>query len=512
MWKKMCLIICRKEIVIFAFYFSFSLLVYAGDKIESDVRSIVDMQAQQQRRMLAKADGAGAQTATGAVDIAKEMEPVIVDHWKTLTPEAPKRFEGAVTGTVTNMFYDTDIRGTLADIAAQTGTIIVPDLSVQGLVTAELKEVTLEMALRIVLAPGGYYHKQMDGFILVTSIDPEMPTFRSICDTRLVKLNHAQADDVLKLIPTCYFKFVKVDGKSNMVSISAPPPIVEGIMDFLKQVDQLPRQIMLDAIVVVMENGKLSEMGMQWDWPMAHAGIFSSDENHGSGIDGNNWPWGMQFGYTPGREFTNSLVTSLNLLAQNDQATVIASPQIVAMEGKEAEINVGTEEYFEILTEGYYQNSQLEKIEAGTILKIIPNISSDGAITLQLEAEVSDVVARGENNLPVVTRRKAKSTVRVEDGGTAVVAGLLDNRSRVNQERVPGLGRIPLAGRAFRNDAENHSSRQVAIFITPRLLNDGKKETTKINAKQKAIPLVGPEFKSELLDALQAQVREGGKR
>ena len=125
----------------------------------------------------------------------------------------------------------------------------------------------------------------------------------------------------------------------------------------------IPRKhIMLDARVVVLERADLLDFGAEWKLPTVTAG--------GVVGDALGFPWALQIGYTPGREFTNALSLTLNLLTQNDEATIIASPQVLAQDGKEAEIKVTTEEYFQIATEeGPYIRSDLEKIETGTILK-----------------------------------------------------------------------------------------------------------------------------------------------
>ncbi len=119
------------------------------------------------------------------------------------------------------------------------------------------------------------------------------------------------------------------------------------------------------------------------------------------------------------------------MLTPNNEATIIASPQVLAQDGKEAEIKVTTEEYFQITAEaGAFLRADLEKIETGTILRITPQVGPNGELTLDMNIEVSDVIARGEENLPVVSRRTARSTIQIENGGTAAVAGLVDTRAQ----------------------------------------------------------------------------------
>jgi len=278
----------------------------------------------------------------------------------------------------------------------------------------------------------------------------------------------------------------------------------------LKHVDVAQRQVMLEARIVVVENVNLLNLGTQWTWPTLTAGAFSNSELHGrqQPAAGPSWPWGIQLGYTPGKEFTEALLLTLNLLSQNNQATVIANPQVMAQSGETAEIGVKTEEYFEILTQGIYTRSELEKIEAGTMLEITPTIAANGEITLVISTEVSDVVARGKNNLPVVTRRTTSGTVRVQDGGTVVVAGLMHNQTRTDHQEVPGIGGVPVLGRLFRNDTRRRLSRQLLVFVTPRLLEDGGNGDTLKMTTSSPIKPVGKEFQDDLRKALERR----GKR
>ena len=175
----------------------------------------------------------------------------------------------------------------------------------------------------------------------------------------------------------------------------------------------------------------------------------------------------------------------------------------LAQDGHEAEIKVVTEEYFKITQEAYYYTRfELETIETGTILTITPLIGDNNEITLNVAAEVSDVIARGQDNLPVVTRRTTKNTVRVENGGTAVVAGLMDSRKRYQKSRTPGLSGIPILGSLFDNTNTTDSARQVAVFITARLMPETGRVIQKSIEEQAPIKLAGNEFRKSLQKAL----------
>jgi len=411
---------------------------------------------------------------------------------------------------VSNVFFDTDLRQALQDIATQVGVIIVPDETVIGLVTCTLEEVPLEKALQIVLAGTSYVAKETPDYYMVCSADPTSPSFLAVSETRLIKLNHIKAEAALKLLSTGFSDHVQANPNDNTVAITARPALIDRIVSDLKQFDRPKRHVMLDARVVIMERGDLLNLGFQWGWPSISAGIFSDSEHHGGGsTERVNWPWGVRIGYTPGQEFTNSLLLTLNLLAQNDEATMIASPQVLAQDGQEAEIKVVTEEYFKITGESaYYTRFELKTIETGTTLTITPRIGDNNEITLEIATEVSGVIARGEDYLPVVTRRTTKNTVRIENGGTAAVAGLMDSRERFQESRAPGLADIPILGALFRNTNRVKSSQQVSVFVTARLMPETGRLRQEPFEDRVLIELVGEEFKQELKEALMRLKRD----
>lgn len=417
-------------------------------------------------------------------------------------------------GHVTNFFFDTPIREALSEIATQTGEIIVPGASVDGLITCDLKEVPVEKALNIVLSIGNFAWRRMDGFILVGSTDSESPSFSTLSETRRIKMNNIKAEEAVKMLPEPMRKLASGNVTTNSVSVTAPPALLERIISDLKLIDQPLHHVMLDVRVVAMERGDLLNLGFQWDWPSISAGTFSDSEHHGGGSSERvDWPWGIRIGYTPGKEFTNSLMLTLNLLTQNDEAIVMSSPQVLAQDGKEAQIKVVTEEYFKISQEtSYYMRFELETIETGTTLTITPRIGDNNEITLEMVTEVSDVIARGADNLPVVTRRTTKNTVRIEDGGTAALAGLMDSRTRLQESRAPGLAGIPIFGELFRNTTRNKSSRQAAVFVTAHLVPETGHFRQEPVEDRIQIEPVGEEFKMALKEALSHLKATGGRQ
>lgn len=343
---------------------------------------------------------------------------------------------------------------------------------------------------------------RLETIALLRRLDvPRAPSATEVPDvypTRVVKLDSADAESVLSLLPETLSQYVRADAQSNSLAVSAPPQLVRRIMSDVRVIDTPRRHVMLDARVVVLEKGDLLDFGTDFKWPSIEAGTRKSDND--------DWPYEVRIGYTPSRSFTNALSLTLNFLSANRQATTIASPQVLAQDGTTSQIRVTTEEFFEILTESSTTTAvlgQLEQIETGTILSITPRVGRGGNITLEMDLEVSDVAGRGENNLPVVSRRTAQSTVTIQNGGTAAVAGLVDARTQTNRSGMPGIKNLPLIGNILGKRDLDHQARQVAIFITAHLVDgNGERFRTGEGPVAKIRKVSDDQYRTELEAAL----------
>ncbi|MCX5646013.1 MAG: hypothetical protein NTZ17_15240 [Phycisphaerae bacterium] len=420
---------------------------------------------------------------------------------------------------ISNAFPGTRLDSALQDVATTAGVPIVVDPNVTGDVFVSFENVSLDVALELMLAGKPYVFKKTPRYYLVAGRSVTSQAFPEISETRRVRLNYIQPGRAKALLSSVFAPYVQAElpntrdpnDEGNMLLVTAAPAIADRIIEDLKMIDRYKRQVLLDARVVVMEKGNLLNLGAEWSWPTLQAGVFTSQgvTNSTTGTTSSGWPYGVQIGYAPDQTFTNSLMMALNLLQQNSQADIIANPKVVAQDGRQAEMRVVEEQWFMMQaaqTMYTYSQAQLQKIESGTVLIITPYIGDNNDITLQMAVEVSDSIpkARG-SDLPRVTRRMAKNSVTVKDGGTVAVGGLTENRSKMEEKRVPGLSSIPLLGELFKNKNNDKSSREVAVFVTAHLVPEGT-QTASLPAQPNTIATVeqpaGDEYTSQIRNVL----------
>lgn len=386
---------------------------------------------------------------------------------------------------VTNSFFETDIREVMRDISAQTKVKIVPDETVQGSISIELKDIPLEEALAMVLSIGNYSFRRMpEGYYLIGLCTPNSPSFNKLSVTEYFRPNYFKARELQTLISEFYQPYLKINEDANTLTITASPDVVKRIKGDLVKLDQPQRQVMLEALVIELSDEGKKSLGLTWG-SMLEGGFavypptnldYTRTANKGT--------------YSLAGTLSSDLLMRVHTMVSEGKAKVRANPRVATLEGKQAEISIGREEYYLInvgsTATAYYT---LQSIATGVVLKITPYIDQNRQITVTIAPQVSEVIGKGATNLPVITKRTAATSLRVNDGQTIAIGGLVQEQSNETITKVPFLSSLPLAGELFKHKSTNLINKEVVIFITPRILNEKlplEQYLEKIDAEKKA--------------------------
>jgi len=374
---------------------------------------------------------------------------------------------------VTNVFYESDLRQALSDIASQTGINIIADPSVGGYITLEVKDLPLEECLRRILSPLGFTFKKMDGYYLVGSASPDNPSFALLSTTELVVPKYLRVREMAKLLSSFYDPFIKVDEESNTLAITASPEIIERVKKDLSKIDVPLRQVMIEAIVTEFSKEARKSLGIDASWLGEKDGRTLSIITPLGNITDSSLGISYNRPDIPYKNWIYDQKLSLKALIQDGKVKIRANPRVVTLEGQKATIYIAKEEYYSIITGPVtYPYTQLEKIKVGVSLNITPYLSDKNEITVEIEPEVSDVIGTGAVGLPVVSRRTVTTKVRVKEGETIIIGGLLQKNESTTRKKIPLLGDIPILGYLFSNTSKTVNENEVVIFITPHILNE----------------------------------------
>jgi len=368
---------------------------------------------------------------------------------------------------VSNVFVEADIRTVLMDIATQTGINIIPDESIEGTVSADLENVPLETALRMVLYPGGYSFRYVEegNYYIVGSAIPESPSFESLSETKVVKTN-IEAEKVVERLSEYFMPYVMVSKGGNTVALSGPPKILDRIERDVKKIDRARRQIEIGVEFVVIQWEKATNLGMQW----------GDIDLGGSGTA--NFAKGLSVAYAS--DVVAGLKNVVKMRDKRAHVHVKAQPRIVVADGEPAEIKLTEEHLFLIMSGGgaYYSYFTTKEVEVGMKLKVVPFIARDGEISVKIEPEISDIIGErefkvgdnGSQRLPIIARRSANTNVKIKNGETITIGGLIMNTKKETGQGIPVLSSIPLLNLFFGTKQKIEKDVELVIFITPRII------------------------------------------
>jgi type IV pilus secretin PilQ/predicted competence protein len=409
----------------------------------------------------------------------------------TLLLPAPARAEIDL-GPKVSLDADDALLPAVLKILAEKGNLNIvtgPGVA-SGHITIHLKDVPVEQAVNLVVRAAGLAYERIGNSILVAEA-------KSLQDetgltSYTIELKYADANEVKTALSGISEK-IQVDTGGNRLIIVTSPRVIGEIQRVVAEMDKPARQVMLEARVVEVSTDGLKKLGIDWDLLNRQGMTFvegSYDSvNVGNILNGASGATVKVFPNTPGTydiwklgNFTRLPMvfqSFVDLLIHDGNAKVLAQPKLVTLNGKEASMLAGQRIPYlvsqTVFAGGAAAPTQTVQIEeVGIKLAITPLINADGYITVHIRPEVSTVTGfRGiAGDLPVVATRQAETTVRLRDGSSVLIGGLLDQEKTTEMTKVPFLGNVPFLGAFFRHENTTTTNRDLVIEVTPHLLPD----------------------------------------
>jgi type IV pilus assembly protein PilQ len=380
---------------------------------------------------------------------------------------------------------DADLPRVLQILAERGGFNLITGPGVStGRISVRMKDVPVEQAVNLVVRAAGLAYERIGNSILVA--DPKSLKEETGLSSYVVELKYADATEVRAAL-TDLVQNAQVDKGGNRLIVVTSPRVISEIEEIVRVMDAPTRQVMLEARIVEVSTDALKRLGVDWDQLNRREWVFvegNYDSVSGTGTQLTNL---KMFPNTPGShdifELKNfSRIADvyrvvIDLAIRDGNARVLANPKLTTMNGKEASMLIGTRIPFVVTGTAFAGGAaapiqRVEKEEVGIKLRITPLINADGYITTQISPEVSSVVGfQGENNdLPVISTRQATTTVRLKDGSSVIIGGLLSEDRSTTVTKVPLLGQIPGIGVLFQHHTVTATKRDLVIEVTPRIL------------------------------------------
>lgn len=358
-------------------------------------------------------------------------------------------------------------------------------------ITAKVSGLTIDETLNYIFRSTNFtFRKEGEMYIIGDK------STTGIATSRLIRLDHIRSDVVLELIPSEVSRnaSLQVIKEQNGIMIIGTNDIISEVEAFIKEIDYPTPQIMIEALVVDVNTSDMYQLGTT----LASGGppdssffnpftiLFGQGENQngglsiqGSGVDANAAfsPDGNLFGIKNLGRLPKDFFFRIQALDQEGLVTVQSRPQISTLNGHTASIEIGTTQYFiftsttplqspnQIVTQ---ESQRFEQIEANVLLEITPWVSASGEVTVEIHPEFNTPVGTLSADVPpTINSRVLDSTVRLKDGETIILGGLIQESESENINKIPILGNIPLIGRLFRNKSTSVIKSELVVFVTP---------------------------------------------
>lgn len=354
----------------------------------------------------------------------------------------------------------------LTRIAKETGIRVIVDDTIRRTVTVSLVNKQVTQILEIIAAAYGLSYREVNGIFMLSEGIPRSPSSYLLSDIDTITTQYVLAPNAKSLLPVFLQDHVKTNAEQNAVILSAPPEVLKKFREDIKQFDIPAAQIMIDVLMVEFTDSSAREFRAQWSW---------SNDGRRVAVDS---PLG-QVVFRAVTTLPTDFVTNLRALVTQGKARVHANPRIATVSGQRASIFIGKQRYLSTPVsigggrgEGDWSWRQTNFIDAGVRLNITPWTGGEGEIIVDVQPEISVLSAPDpKTGLPDKSTRRANTTVRVRDGETIIIGGLVQRELMSTQTKVPILGDIPLLGQFFRSEDTKEVMTEMAIFITPRILS-----------------------------------------
>jgi type II secretory pathway component GspD/PulD (secretin) len=413
---------------------------------------------------------------------------------------------------------DAGLDDVIALLAAESGINVVTDASVKPeRITLHLHNVTFDEALQAIVATHDLTVRHQGGIVIVASAGGTVRAGQTV----VLPLQHAQAEDIAKELAQGMPAGATAiaDKRTGSVVVTGDPEAIDRARALVDLLDAAPRNASsfpatqsyklrylkpddvvtkLKALVpdgsfladeeqnAVLATGSertqsetqrliatldVAAPQVMFEVKVADVTPINDSSNFGfefGGLDITGQPTigSAAYSFTGG---TIPVIVRLNALITTGRAAILATPKLVTINNKEADLTIG-ETYPIVYSTSVFGGQNVQYVDIGVHLRLTPTIGTDGSVTAELHPEYSELIGYTSTGYPIVANRKIDSTLRVKDNETIVLGGLMRDTTSETISKLPWLSEIPILGKFFQNKQTAHERDEIVFLITPHVI------------------------------------------
>lgn len=454
------------------------------------------------RTMFARKDVAGAEARARNVLAQDAGHAGARELLRQIEETRPKQQAPAVLGdmfqkTVTLEFRDTSMRNVFEAIARSTGINFVFDKDVRPdiKVTLFVRNTTVAEVMRLILITNQLERAVLseNTVLIYPNTAAKVREYKELV-TRTFFLVNAEAKQVQNLIKTVVkTKDIYIDERLNVIVMKDTVDAVKLAEQLVESVDVAEPEVMLEVEVLEVSSNKMKELGL--DFPdQIGLGLVRSATRNTVATNAGGTVTSSTSDPTLGSEVATGVVKLsdldrmsgyitnpgliLNLRSQDGAANLLANPRIRVKNKEKAKVHIG--EKLPVFTTTSTANvgvsASVTYLDVGLKLDVEPLIHPEDDVDIKMSMEVSSIVKEvtgPQSSLAYqVGTRSTATALRLKDGETQILAGLISDEERTSASRLPGLGHLPLIGKLFSSERGSNNKTEIVLLITPRIVRN----------------------------------------
>jgi general secretion pathway protein D len=378
---------------------------------------------------------------------------------------------------VTLEFRDAPLRQVFEALSRSSGINFVFDKDVRAdaRITIFLRSVTLDEAMRVVLGTQQLDRKLLnDSSVLIFPNTAAKQREHQELITRTLYLTNADVKQVQAMVRTiAKVRDIHIDERLNLLIVRDTPEVLRLVEKLIASVDLPEPEVMLEVEVMELATDQVDTLGLKWP-EEAQLGISDATGAIPARVFvGGNNPVNFR------ASIANPVVVA-TLRGTSGNSNILANPKIRVRNRDKAKVHIGQKLPVFTTTTNFTGSTSVAAsvsyLDIGLKLDVEPTIQLDNDVVIKVGLEVSNLIRQvtgpGGTTAYEIGTRNTATVLRLADGETQVLAGLINDEDRKSAAGIPGLSRIPVLGRLFGTTSDTRAKTEVVLLITPRVVRN----------------------------------------